>query len=133
MVLFRRCLADGDGRGYWVRTTRSFRGAVASGHEHTRTSAFAFGDPLMGSYFPSPRTKVPEDDPSMNSIAGGRRLLKASMSLAGRYWVSESTDLRGENEGVGYRGEANILPQYDRDRAGKDSLRYGVTSTMETG
>jgi hypothetical protein len=50
-----------------------------------RTSGFGgFGLAFMASYFPSATASVPDDDPSTNSIGGGRRLLKVSMSLDGR-------------------------------------------------
>lgn len=44
----------------------------------------AFGVALIGSYLPSATARAPEDEPSTNSIGGGSKLLKASMSLAGR-------------------------------------------------
>jgi hypothetical protein len=43
----------------------------------------AFGVALIGSYLPSATARAPEDEPSTNSIGGGSRLLKASISLAG--------------------------------------------------
>lgn len=46
----------------------------------------AFGVALIGSYLPSATARAPEDEPSTNSIGGGSKLLKASMSLAGRNW-----------------------------------------------
>ena len=46
----------------------------------------AFGEPLIGSYLSSATARVPVDDPSINSIGGGSKLLNASMSFAGRSW-----------------------------------------------
>ena len=51
----------------------------------TRTSGLdAFGLAFMGSYFPSATAKAPDDEPSMNSIGGGSKLLKVSKSFACR-------------------------------------------------
>ena len=49
-----------------------------------RTSALeTLGLVLIASYLPSATASVPVDDPSMNSIGAGRRLLNVSRSLAG--------------------------------------------------
>lgn len=65
----------------------------------------------MGSYLPSATAKVPEEDPSINSTGGGRRLLKASKSLEGLHesW-SSPFECEGEKvgEGAGYKGDASI-------------------------
>lgn len=54
---------------------------------HALTLFFgAFGVALIGSYLPSATARVPEEEPSTNSIGGGSNLLKASISLAGRNW-----------------------------------------------
>jgi hypothetical protein len=54
---------------------------------HALTLFFdAFGVSLIGSYLPSATARAPEDEPSTNSMGGGSKLLKASMSLAGRNW-----------------------------------------------
>jgi hypothetical protein len=90
--------------------------------DHGLTSTFALGDAFIGSYFPSPRIRVPEDEPSTNSIAGGRRLLNASMSFAGRYCGDSSEDLRGEKDVVGYNGEASISSRL----AGRGSKINGI-------
>jgi len=50
-----------------------------------RTSALeSFGLAFMTSYFPSAIANAPEDEPSINSIGEGSRLLKASISFDGR-------------------------------------------------
>ena len=49
-----------------------------------RTSALeSFGLAFITSYLPS-TANVPDDEPSMNSMGGGSRLLKASVSFDGR-------------------------------------------------
>lgn len=68
----------------------------------------AFGEALIGSYFPGGTASAPEEDPSMNSIGGGRRLLKASLSLAGRYCRVDSSAVE-KMDCVGRSGEASIL------------------------
>lgn len=50
----------------------------------------------MGWYLPSGTARAPEDEPSTNSMGGGRRLLKVSTSRAGRN-ESESS---GVDEGI---------------------------------
>ena len=73
----------------------------------TLTSLFDRGEALMGVYFVSSNIG-PVDDPSTNSIGGGRRALKASRSFAGLSWIS-SPGWRGENEDAGWRGAASIV------------------------
>jgi hypothetical protein len=61
------------------------------GREDTLTSGLtAFGDAFMGSYLPGGTANAPDEEPSMNSMGGGSRLLKASLSFDGRY-CSESS------------------------------------------
>ena len=70
----------------------------------TLTSATTFfGPSLMGWYLPSPIARTPDDDPSTNSIGGGKSLLNASRSFAGLYEESSA------NRGEGSSGEASIL------------------------
>ena len=74
------------------------------------TSGFdALMVPLTGVYFPSGTASAPDDDPSINSIGGGRRLLKVSMSRTGLYCDASSEDCWGENESIGYRSDASII------------------------
>lgn len=61
----------------------------------------------MGVYLDSSNID-PVEDPSTNSIGGGRRALKASRSLAGLSWIS-SPGLSGENEDAGWRGAASMI------------------------
>lgn len=56
--------------------------------------------------------RVPEEDPSTNSIGGGRRLLNASTSLAGRNerassWVD--VEIFGEKDAGRRSGDASII------------------------
>lgn len=72
----------------------------------------SFGETLIGWYLPSGTARAPEEEPSTNSIGGGRRLLKASTSLAGRNergssWVDEDTF--GEKGAEGRSGDASII------------------------
>lgn len=60
----------------------------------------------MGWYFPSATANSPDDEPSTNSIAGGSRALKASISFAGRYWSRSLLPMKVE---VGRIGAASIL------------------------
>ena len=52
----------------------------------------------MGWYLPSPTASTPEEDPSTNSILGGKSLLKASRSFAGLYEVSSVKREEGSRE-----------------------------------
>lgn len=62
---------------------------------------------MIGSYFPSATASVPDEEPSMNSIGGGNKLLNASISFEGRYCNGSSEVCFGENPaGAGKRGEA---------------------------
>ena len=49
----------------------------------------------------------PVEDPSTNSIGGGRRALKASRSFAGLHWTS-SPGRSGEKEDVRWIGAASM-------------------------
>lgn len=60
--------------------------------------------PLIGLYLPSTTANVPDEEPSTNSIGGGKSALKASMSLAGRYCARSC----GSNTAAGCR-VASIL------------------------
>ena len=71
------------------------------------TSLFDRGEALIGVYFVSSNIG-PVEDPSTNSIGGGRRALKASRSFAGLSWIS-SPGWRGENEDAGWRGAASMV------------------------
>ena len=71
------------------------------------TSFLDRGEALIGVYFVSSKIG-PVEDPSTNSIGGGRRALKASRSFAGLSWTS-SPGWRGENEGVGWSGAASMV------------------------
>lgn len=67
---------------------------------------------LIGSYVVfSPcaraRASAPVDEPSTNSTGGGRRLLKASMSLAGRACSRSGVNCAG-SEVAEWSGEASI-------------------------
>jgi len=68
-----------------------------------------FGLALMGSYLPSAMASTPDDDPSIKSMGGGRRLLNASKSFAGWKCRDSSAPDWVENIDVGIRGEASIL------------------------
>jgi len=61
----------------------------------------------MGVYFVSSNIG-PVEDPSTNSMGGGRRALKASRSFAGLSWIS-SPAWSGENEDAGWRGAASMV------------------------
>ena len=63
----------------------------------------------MGSYLPSATASIPDDDPSINSTGGGRRLLNVSKSFAGWKCSGSSALDWVENMDVGIRGEASIL------------------------
>lgn len=75
----------------------------------------AFGVPLMGSYLPSATARTPDDDPSTNSIGGGRRLLNASISLDGLSCAGSSDRSWVENGGVGSKGDTNMLYPPERN------------------
>jgi hypothetical protein len=45
----------------------------------------SLGLAFMTSNFPSATANVPDDEPSINSIDGGSKLLKASVSFDGRW------------------------------------------------
>lgn len=66
-----------------------------------------FGDPFIGSYLPGGTARAPDDDPSMNSIFGGSRLLKASRSFAGLY-CRESSEVCCVEKAAG-SGDASII------------------------
>jgi len=65
------------------------------------------GEALIGVYFVSSNIG-PVEDPSTNSIGGGRRALKASRSFAGLSWIS-SPGWSGENEEGRWRGAASMV------------------------
>lgn len=66
----------------------------------------AFGDALIGSYLPGGTANAPDEEPSTNSMGGGSRLLKASLSLDGRYCRESSAVV---NDGcMGKSGDASI-------------------------
>lgn len=74
----------------------------------------------MGVYLESSNID-PVEDPSTNSIGGGRRALKASRSLAGLSWIS-SPGLRGEN----WRGAASMVRAAADEVAANRMLRREV-------
>ena len=66
-------------------TCQRTKDASNAGTLTSATAAATFGlGSLIGWYFPSATAKTPEEEPSMNSIGGGKSLLKASRSFAGR-------------------------------------------------
>jgi len=71
----------------------------------------------------------PVEDPSTNSIGGGRRALKASRSFAGLSWIS-SPGLRGENEDAGWRGAASMIRAVSRWLRRKARVEKGRTSSL---
>ena len=71
----------------------------------------------------------PVEEPSTNSIGGGRRALKASMSFAGLSWIS-SPGLRGENGGTGWRGAASMIRAVSRWLRRKRRGEKGRTSSL---
>ena len=81
----------------------------------TSTTTF-FGPSLMGWYLPSPIARTPDEDPSTNSMGGGKSLLNASRSFAGLYEESSA------NRGEGSSGEASIL-----ERKGTEGLAASQT------
>ena len=85
---------------------------------------------LMGSYLPSGTASVPEDEPSTNSMGGGRSLLKASRSLDGLYWSSGGCEGEKVAVEVGIRGEASILDGL-RGGTGRRLSRRSAVSRRE--
>ena len=81
----------------------------------------------MGSYLPSGTASVPEDEPSTNSMGGGRSLLKASKSLDGLYWSSGGWEGAKVAVEVGIRGEASILDGFKGGTGRKLERRSAVS------
>lgn len=52
--------------------------------ESSNSALESFGLAFMASYFSSTTANVPDDEPSINSMGGGSRLLKVSVSFDGR-------------------------------------------------
>ena len=77
----------------------------------------------MGVYFVSSNIGSAED-PSTNSIGGGRRALKASRSFAGLSWAS-SPGWRGENEDAGWSGAASMARTASRRLGRKPRVERG--------
>ena len=84
----------------------------------------------MGSYLPSGTASAPEDEPSTNSMGGGRSLLKASKSLDGLYWSSGGCEGAKVAVEVGIRGEASILEGL-KGGTGRRPLRRSAVSRRE--
>jgi len=84
----------------------------------------------MGSYLPSATASTPDDDPSIKSIGGGRRLLNASKSFAGWKCSGSSAPDWVENMDVGIRGEASILSR-ELVVADVSTSRQGLNRTVK--
>ena len=101
----------GGGAGKSGRCRKSLKGARKKWNEALTFGLTAFGDPFIGSYLPGGTASAPDEEPSTNSMGGGSRLLKASLSLDGRY-CSESSGVKGGC--MGKSGDASIIDCNDR-------------------
>lgn len=92
----------------------------------------AFCGAFMGSYLDSATASAPEDEPSTNSMGGGSKLLKASRSREGRYWLVSSL-LRCEEKsgaGVGYLEDASIFNNTIKERRPATSSKQRPVGRM---